>query len=58
MSNVNRIKPWFAEDIFVLILALVQANPTPHPEFIRALVCVAAAVGISREELQKGKLKG
>lgn len=56
--NVNQIKPWFRDDIFALIIAIVQANPSPHAEFIRALVCVAAAVGISREELQNGKLKG
>lgn len=56
--NVNQIKPWFRDDIFALILSIVQANPSPHAEFIRALVCVAAAVGISREELQNGRLKG
>lgn len=56
--NVNRIKPWLIEDIFALILSFVLANPNPHPEFIRALECVATAVGISREELQNGRLKG
>lgn len=56
--SVNRIKPWFIDDIFALIMSLVLANTNPHPEFIRALECVAAAVGISREELRNGKLKG
>lgn len=56
--NVNQIKPWFREDIFALIMSIVQANPSPHPEFIRALICIAAAVGISRDELKNGNLKG
>lgn len=55
--SVNSIKPWFREDIFALIMSIVQANPNPDREFIRALVCVAAAVGISRQELQNGQLK-
>lgn len=60
--NVNQIKPWFREDIFALIMSTVEANSSPehrpHPEFIRALICIATAVGISRDELKNGKLKG
>jgi len=52
------IKAWYRNDILNLVLSLASANPNPHPEFIRALVAVASAVGISREELSNRRLKG
>lgn len=61
--NVNQArKLWTRHDIFATIMSIVEANSSPehrpHPEFIRALICIAAAVGISRDELKNGKLKG
>ena len=51
------IRPYFVDNIFDVILSVARAaGKDAHPEFIRCLIAVARAFGISERELQNGKL--
>lgn len=55
--SVDRVRPYFVEDVLNILLSVAQsAGADVHPEFIRALVAVARAFGISSDELRGGKL--
>lgn len=59
MTSSRDIKPWFRDDIFNVLLSVARAaGKDVHPEFIRALIAIGYAVGISEDELRNGKLKG
>lgn len=52
--KVNRVKPYFVEDVIVILRSLVFASGVnTHPEYFRAIVSVAMAFGITEEELKK-----
>lgn len=51
--NINKVKPYFVEDVIVILRSLVFASgENTHPEYFRAIVSVALAFGISEKELK------
>ena len=54
--TVNKVKPYFVEDVLVILRSLVFASgENTHPEFIRAIISVALAFGISEKELKRNE---
>lgn len=57
MNNTSRIRPHFIENIFDTLLSVTRAaGKDVHPEFIRAIICVGQAFGITEKELANGRL--